>query len=322
MAIFVYYGGDVRMKNIAKIYLKDTIYRFCYIFFATIACGFVFFAPINAAEDKLKVVTTFTIIADMASRVAGEHVEVVSITAPGVEIHNYAATPRDILKAQDADLILWNGLGLERWFKRFFKSLRNVPETVVSTGVTPLLIGEGPYQGRPNPHAWMSLDGAMIYVDNIAAALAEHDFKNAEIYYKNAEIYKMEIRARIVPIIDKIQMIPEKQRWLVTSEGAFSYLAQDFGLKELFIWPINADQLGTPRQLLNVIETVRTYDIPVVFSESTIPPDLALQVVRETNARYGGVLYVDSLSTKDGPVSTYIDLLGVTSEIILQGLSE
>jgi len=274
------------------------------------------------AGDKFKAVTTFTVIADMASRVAGDVAEVASITKPGAEIHNYAPTPRDIVKAQDADLVLWNGLNLELWFEQFFGNLRDVPSAVVSDGVEPMSITQGPYDGKPNPHAWMSVEAAQIYVDNIAEAFATHDPDNAATYMANAETYKAEILAALGPLKAQIEALPEDRRWLVTSEGAFSYLARDLGLRELYLWPINADAQGTPSQVRNVIDTVRANNIPVVFSESTVSAAPAEQITRETDATYGGILYVDSLSAADGPVPTYLDLLRVTVETIAEGLSE
>ena len=274
------------------------------------------------AQEKFKAVTTFTVIADMAQRVAGDVAVVESITKPGAEIHNYQPTPGDLVRAQDADLILWNGLNLELWFEKFFQNLREVPGVVVSDGVEPMGIAEGPYTGKPNPHAWMSTSAAEIYVDNIAAAFAEHDPANAATYLANAEAYKAEIEATLAPLRDIIAAVPEDKRWLVSSEGAFSYLARDLGLRELYIWPINADQQGTPQQVRKVIDAVRANEIPAVFSESTVSPDPAEQIARETNARYAGVLYVDSLTEADGPVPTYLDLLRVTTETIAKGLTE
>ncbi|XSG83570.1 MAG: metal ABC transporter substrate-binding protein [Methyloligella sp. ZOD6] len=274
------------------------------------------------AEEKLKVVTTFTVIADMASNVAGDAAVVESITKPGAEIHNYQPTPGDLLKAQGADLILWNGLDLERWFEKFFQNLRDVPGVVISEGVEPIGIGEGPYSGKPNPHAWMSVSDGVIYVKNIRDALIEADPDNAETYKKNADAYIEKLEAMAKPIRETLAQVPEKKRWLVTSEGAFSYLARDYGLKELYLWPINADAQGTPQQVRAVIDQVREHDIPAVFSESTVSPAPAKQVARETGAHYGGVLYVDSLSEADGPVPSYLDLLRVTSERIAEGLTE
>ncbi len=272
------------------------------------------------ASGKFKVVTTFTIIADMARNVAGDAAEVIAITRPGAEIHDYQPTPGDLARAQGAQLILWNGLNLERWFERFFSRLKNVPGAVVTQGIVPMGIEAGPYLGKPNPHAWMSPDNALVYVDNIRDALVRHDPAHADTYRANAQAYKARIRATLDPIRARLRGIAPERRWLVSSEGAFSYLARDFGLKELYLWPINADQQGTPQQVRRVIDLVREHGIAAVFSESTISPAPAMQVARETGARYGGVLYVDSLSEPDGPVPTYLDLLRVTTETIARGL--
>lgn len=277
--------------------------------------------PAGAAE-KFKVVTTFTIIADMVRNVAGDAAVVESITKPGAEIHNYSPTPGDLRRAQGAQLILWNGLNLELWFEKFFERLQQVPSVVVSDGIEPLGIASGPYSGKPNPHAWMSPDNALIYVDNIRDALVKYDPANADTYRRNAEAYKQRIETTIAPIRARLGQIPSERRWLVTSEGAFSYMARDFGLKELYLWPINADQQGTPNQVRTVIDAVKANAIAAVFSESTVSDKPARQVARETGARYGGVLYVDSLSTSDGPVPTYLDLLRVTADTITQGLTE
>ena len=290
---------------------------------AVIVVSMSLFSAANSfAAQKFKAVTTFTVIADMAQNVAGDAAEVQSITKPGAEIHEYQPTPQDLMRAQGANLILWNGLNLELWFEKFFDNIHDVPGVVVSTGVDPMSINEGPYNGKPNPHAWMSPTSALIYVDNIRDAFVKYDPENAETYKQNAEIYKAKIRATIDPIKAELSGLPEDRRWLVTSEGAFSYLARDFNLKELYLWPINADQQGTPQQVKHVIDAVKKHNIPVVFSESTISDAPAKQVARETGAKYGGVLYVDSLSEADGVVPTYIDLLKVTSSTIAKGLAK
>lgn len=273
----------------------------------------------SAAEKKFKVVTTFTVIQDIAQNVAGDASTVESITKVGAEIHEYDPTPQDITKALSADLVLWNGLNLELWFERFFEDVKNVPSVVVTEGIEPMPIQEGSYRGNPNPHAWMSPTLALIYIENIRAAFVKYDPQNASIYNKNAEDYIAKIKALDAPLRERLAKIPEAQRWLVTSEGAFSYLARDYNLKEAYLWPINAEQQGTPKQVKNLIDLVRANKIPVVFSESTISDKPAKQVSKETGAKYGGVLYVDSLSTKDGPVPTYIDLLKVTVETIAKG---
>ncbi len=273
------------------------------------------------AGDKMKVVTTFTVLADMAANVAGEAAEIVSVTKPGAEIHGYEPTPQDIVRASDADLILWNGMNLELWFEQFLSNLKDVPSATLTDGVNPIPIAAGSYQGKPNPHAWMGLENALIYIDNIVAAFSEQDPDNAAVYVKNAAAYKDQLRATIEPLKEQVAKIPEAERWLVTCEGAFSYLARDFGMKELYLWPMNADQVGTPQQVRAVIDGVRNNNIPVVFCESTVNSAPAKQVARETGAAYGGVLYVDSLSQADGPVPTYLDLLRVTSQTVANGLA-
>ncbi|HDR1058778.1 putative periplasmic iron-binding protein [Pasteurella multocida] len=276
----------------------------------------------SPAFAKFKIVTTFTVIQDIAQNVAGDAAIVESITKPGAEIHDYEPTPKDIVKAQHADLVLWNGLNLERWFEKFFENVKDKPAVVVTEGITPISIYEGPYKDAPNPHAWMSTSNALIYIENIKNALVKYDPKNADIYVKNAANYANKIKQLDQPLREKLAKIPEGQRWLVTSEGAFSYLAKDYGLQEAYLWPINAEEQGTPQQVRHVIETVRKNNIPVVFSESTISDKPAKQVAKETGAKYGGVLYVDSLSTAKGPVPTYIDLLNTTVSTIVKGFEK
>lgn len=280
------------------------------------------FCSAQAAEKKFKVVTTFTVIQDMAQNVAGDAADVESITKVGAEIHEYDPTPQDITKALSADLVLWNGLNLELWFKRFFEDIKDVPSVVVTEGIEPMPIQEGSYKGNPNPHAWMSPTLALTYIENIRAAFVKYDPKHADIYNQNAADYIAKIKALDAPLRERLTKIPDAQRWLVTSEGAFSYLARDYNLKEAYLWPINAEQQGTPKQVKNLIDLVKAKNIPVLFSESTISDKPAKQVSKETGVKYGGVLYVDSLSTKDGPVPTYIDLLKVTVETIAKGFEK
>lgn len=287
---------------------------------AALALG-LFASPLAAAE-KLKVATTFTIIADMAAHVAGDAAEVSSLIPAGAEVHNFQPTPSDIRAAMEADLILWNGLGLEAWFDRFFRNLPDTPAAVVSEGVEPILIADGPYAGKPNPHAWMSASDAAIYVENIRKAMAAADPANAEVYAANAAAYTAEIEALAGPIRAEIATIPEGRRWLATSEGAFSYLTRDLGLGEIYIWPINEANTGTPQQIRRAIDAIREHEVPAVFSESTVDPRSAQQVARETGVAYGGVLYVDSITGPDGPAPSYLDLMRVTTGRIVEALAK
>lgn len=304
--------------------LRQTVQRCCFPGVdkrALVAIAFFLLGllPGHAAPAKKRIVTTFTIIQDMAQNVAGTAAVVESITKPGAEIHGYEPTPQDIVKAQHADLVLWNGLNLERWFERFFGNLRNVPSAVLSEGVEPIGIEEGPYTGKPNPHAWMSPRNAVIYVENIRRALVKLDPANAATYHANARAYAAKFSGIEVMVRAELEKIPADRRWLVTSEGAFPYLARNFGMKELFLWAVNADQQGTPQQVRKVIDGVRQQRIPVVFSESTVSDKPARQVARETGARYGGVLYVDSLTAADGPAPTYLRLMEYNAQTVVKG---
>ncbi|MEV0332327.1 metal ABC transporter substrate-binding protein [Nocardia sp. NPDC050717] len=271
---------------------------------ALTACGGV------AAEDdgKKVVLTTFTVLADMARNVAGEHLRVESITKAGAEIHGYEPTPGDIKKAAKADLILDNGLNLEAWFAQFVADL-DVPHAVVSEGVAPMDISEDAYRGKPNPHAWMSPVNAQIYVDNMIRAFSDLDPEHAEAYRANGTAYKTQLGAVRDDLVAAVNTLPADQRALVTCEGAFSYLARDAGLTEKYIWPVNAEQQATPQQIGATIDFVRQRGVPAVFCESTVSDAPMQRVVEATGSRFGGVLYVDSLSEADGPVPTYLDLI-------------
>ncbi len=273
-------------------------------------------------EGPLRVVTTFTILQDMARNVAGDAATVDSITRPGAEIHDYEPTPQDVVKAQSADLVLWNGMGLERWFERFFQRVKDVPSAVLTDGIEPIAIDEGPYRGRPNPHAWMSPANAVVYVENIRRALSAADPRNAETYAANAARYAARIRALDAPIREQLATIPEAQRWLVSCEGAFSYLTRNYGLRELSLWPINAEEEGTPRQIRRVVDTVRQNRIPALFCESTVSDRAMRQVAREAKSRFAGVLHVDSLTGPEGEAPTYLDLLQANARTILTGFRD
>lgn len=289
------------------------------------AAGVLLGAGLSAQAQPakpIKIVTTFTVIQDIVANVAGDAAEVVSITKPGAEVHGYQPTPGDIVRAQSADLVVWNGLNLERWFEKFLQNLSDVPSLTISEGIEPVGIGDGPYSGKPNPHAWMSPGNALIYVENVRVALGKLDPANAATYDHNAAAYAARIKALDEPLRQRLSAIPDAQRWLVTSEGAFSYLARDYGMKELYLWPINADAQGTPQQIRKVIDLVKEHSVPVVFSESTVSDRPARQVAKETGAAYGGVLYVDSLSEADGPVPSYLKLLEVTVDTIAKGFGQ
>lgn len=279
-------------------------------------------SPVGRDETaRLPVVlTTFTVLADIAANVAGEHLVVESITKPGAEVHGYEPTPGDIKKAAKADLILDNGLNLEAWFAQFVEGL-DVPHVLVSDGVRTLNIAEGAYAGIPNPHAWMSPLNVQIYADNMAAAFAELDPAHAQDYRANAAKYRTQLQEVHDDLVGQLDALPATQRALVTCEGAFSYLTRDAGLTEKYIWAVNAEQQATPQQIVSAIEFVKANDVPAVFCESTVSDAPMQRVVEATNARFGGALFVDSLSEADGPVPTYLELIRHDASMIVAGLT-
>lgn len=272
------------------------------------------------SEGRPVVLTTFTVLADIARNVAGDRLDVRSITKAGAEIHGYEPTPRDIAAASDADLILDNGLGLESWFARFVETA-DAPHAVVSDGVETIDITGDAYAGKPNPHAWMSPLNVQLYVDNIVAAFSELDPAGADAYAANGAAYNDELQRIHDDLVADLATVPVEQRALVTCEGAFSYLARDAGLTEAYIWPVNAEQQATPQQIRQTIEFVQDNDVPAVFCESTVSDRPMQQVVEATDAVFGGTLYVDSLSEQDGPVPTYLDLIRHDAETITAALT-
>lgn len=273
-------------------------------------------------SGKPVVLSTFTIIADMVGEVGGDKIHSISLTKEGAEIHGYQPTPNDLVQASKAELMFQNGMNLEIWTEKLRAGIPNMPIVTVSEGVQVIDISEDAYAGKPNPHAWMSPKQGLIYVENIRKALSETFPENAEYFTKNAADYS----AKIIKIDDTLKTslatLPENNRYLVTCEGAFAYLATDYNLKEVYLWAINSDSQGSPQQVAKVIDTVREKNIPAVFCESTVAPKVQLEVVRATGAKLGGVLYVDSLSPASGPASTYLDLLEYTAKTIIDGLTK
>jgi manganese transport system substrate-binding protein len=278
-------------------------------------------AVIGATNDKIVALSTFTIIADMVFEVGGDKVESISLTKPGAEIHGYQPTPDDLVQASKADIMFENGMNLEVWTTKLRASIPDVPVTKVSEGVQVQYISEDAYAGKPNPHAWMSPEQGLIYVENIRMGLTAQAPQHAEYFAARAEVYSNEIRAVDKQLEEALGALPENNRVLVTCEGAFSYLTTDYGLTEEYLWAINSESQGSPQQVAKIIEVVKEKQIPAVFCESTVEPRIQQEVVSATDARLGGTLFVDSLSDDEGPASTYLKLLQHTADTIITGLT-
>ncbi len=275
----------------------------------------------RSADNRPVVLTTFTILADMAREVAGDRLQVKSITKPGAEIHGYEPSPKDLERASGADLIVENGLGLELWARRFVQSAGDVPTVTLTDGMQPLLIEGDMYAGKPNPHAWMSPLRAQGYVDQLVDAFSDLDPEGAQIYRDNGKRYKQQLENLDAELRDLLAVIPPKQRVLVSCEGAFSYLAQDYGFDEAYLWPVNAESQITPRRMARLIELVKRDQVPAVFCETTVSDKAQREVARASGARFGGSFYVDSLSKRNGPAPTLLDLQRHNVKLLRQGLA-
>lgn len=271
-------------------------------------------------SGKPVVLTTFTVLADIARAVTGPYLEVRSLIEPGAEIHGYEPTPGDLTKTADADLVLSNGMNLEAWLEQFIEHI-DVEKVTVSEGVDPIPIAGGDAERTPNPHAWMSPRNVGIYVDNMVDAFADLDAGHAAEFRANGENYKARLQQVHDELMDDLHALPQQQRALVTCEGAFSYLARDTGLSEHYIWPVNSEQQATPQRVTDLVESVRDNAIPAVFCESTVSDASMQRVAETTGAAFGGVLYVDSLSRADGPVPTYLDLIRHDANTIATALT-
>lgn len=266
--------------------------------------------------------TTFTVLADLAQNVAGDRLNVRSIVKAGSEIHGYQPTPSDIEQASSADLIVENGLGLELWARKFTANAGDIPTLTLSEGMEPLLIDEDAYAGKPNPHAWMSPQRTMIYVDQLEQAFSKLDPAGAEQFKANAVAYKSSLQVLDQELRSALETIPAERRVLVSCEGAFTYLASDYGLEEAYLWPVNAESQVTPRRMARLIQTVRDRKIPAVFCESTVSDRAQKQVAAESGARFGGTFYVDSLSKSDGPAPTLLKLQRHNVALLINGLAD
>ncbi len=276
----------------------------------------------QVSKEKPEVLTTFTVLADLAQNVAGDRLNVRSIVKPGSEIHGYQPTPSDIEQASSADLIVENGLGLELWARKFTANAGDIPTVTLSEGMEPLLIDEDAYAGKPNPHAWMSPQRTMIYVDQLEQAFSKLDPAGTEQFKANAVAYKSSLQVLDQELRSALETIPAERRVLVSCEGAFTYLASDYGLEEAYLWPVNAESQVTPRRMARLIQTVRDRKIPAVFCESTVSDRAQKQVAAESGARFGGTFYVDSLSKADGPAPTLLKLQRHNVALLINGLAD
>ncbi|MEL7085247.1 MAG: zinc ABC transporter substrate-binding protein [Cyanobacteria bacterium J06597_1] len=290
-----------------------------------------FVAPIAAlAEEPIPVVATFSILGDMVERIGDEHVTVTTLVGPGGDAHVYQPTPADAQAVQAADVLIANGLEFEGWIDRLAEAAEfDGALAIAATGVDAISEdghdddhdddhddehAEGDHHddedhGAVDPHAWLSLENAVIYVDNITAALAEADPENAAIFDENRDAYVEEIEALDAEIRAMMSALPEDTRSVVTSHDAFQYFAEEYGLTFLAPQGVSTESEASAQDVARLIEQIRADDIPAVFMENVADPRLVEQIADETGASIGGTLYPEALSEADGPATTYLDLM-------------
>ncbi len=273
----------------------------------------------NKNDNKEVILVSFTVLADIIKNLAKDDFIVRSITKPGVEVHGYKPTPSDLVKASRAFVFVDNGFGFELWAEKFVSNLQ-VKRISVAKDLDPIFISEDFYKGKPNPHAWISPKRGMLYVDILVESLSELRPSKREFFKKNGKIYKDKLSK-----IDKefslfINNINKDRRYLVSCEGAFSYLTNDYGLEEVYLWPVNAESQITPKRMARTISLVKAKNVPTVFCESTVSNESQMVVANTTGAKFGGNLFVDSLSDDSGPASSYLKMLEHNLDLIKKGL--
>ena len=273
----------------------------------------------NKNESKEVILASFTVLADIISNVAKDDFIVRSITKPGVEVHGYQPTPSDLVKASSAFVFVDNGFGFELWAEKFVSNLK-VKRITISDELNPIFISEDFYKGKPNPHAWISPKRGMLYVDIIVESLSELRPSKRELFEKNGKLYKNKLAKIDQEFSLFVNNLDKEKRFLVSCEGAFSYLTNDYGLEEVYLWPVNAESQITPKRMAKTISLVKNKDVQTVFCESTVSNESQMVVVNETGANFGGNLFVDSLSNDNGPASSYLRMLEHNLNLIKRGL--
>ncbi|WP_026831855.1 metal ABC transporter substrate-binding protein [Exiguobacterium undae] len=282
----------------------------------------------SADEGKLQVVTTYSILEDMARVVGGEHVEVHSMVKIGANPHEYDPLPTDVQKMADADVVFYNGLNLEAggsWFNKLRSSTnkdgKDAPVYQLSKGVEPKYLTAAGKEQETDPHAWLDLSNGIQYVENVKDGLIKEDPDNRADYEKNASAYIKELKTLDTKAKERFAAIPEEQRHLITSEGAFKYFSSAYDFKADYIWEINSDNQGTPDQVRRIVDLIKQQDIPVLFVETSVDRRSMETVSRETGVPIGGTLYTDSLGAKGKDGSTYLTMMEANFDTIEQQLT-
>ena len=283
-------------------------------------------AASDSTDRPIRAVATFSILGDMVSRIGGEHVAVTSLVGPGGDAHVYSPTPSAARAVSEAHVLVVNGLHFEGWLDRLIEASDfSGVRVVVTAGIQPIIVedadGDDHDHGATDPHAWQSLGHAVVYVDNIAAALAKADPDNASTFYRNRAAYVAEIEALDADIRSMFADLPAGSRTIVTSHDAFQYFGRDYGLTFIAPQGLSTASEASARDVARLIELIRDQGIRAVFPENVADSRLLKRIADETGATIGGTLYPGALSGPDGPVPTYLDMMRHNARTLAQALS-
>lgn len=271
-----------------------------------------FLLPVNAAsaQEKLKAVATFSILADFVKNVGGDRVDVHALVGPNSDAHVYQPSPGDAKALADAKLIVVNGLGFEGWIARLIKaSGTKAPMIVATSGVTPRKADDGHGHGDADPHAWQSVANAKIYVANIRDALIAADPASKGAYEANATSYLAKLDALDAEVKATIEKIPADRRRIITTHDAFGYFAAAYGVAFIAPQGVSTESEVSAKDVARIITQIRKQKIPAVFLENITDDRLLKRIGAESGARIGGTLYSDALTDEKGPSPSYIDMM-------------
>ena len=282
-----------------------------------VACAMaIAFIALPAKAEKLKVVASFSILGDMVRQVTGDLASVATIVGPNADAHVYTPNVNDARAVAEADIVFVNGLGFETWSKTLIETSGTKAKVYVATkGITPLKV-----DGKSDPHAWNALPNGMVYVRNIARAMAEVDPDNTGIYNANASAYIAKLEDLHTRAVAEFAALPPTRRTVVTAHDAFGYLANAYGLR--FLAPVGIDTEAEPsaRQLAKLIDQLKREEVAALFVENITSPALVRQIARETGLKIGGRLFSDALSVKGGPAKSYFAMFKHNLSVIATSL--
>jgi zinc/manganese transport system substrate-binding protein len=262
-----------------------------------------------AAEQKLRVVASFSVLADLVRNVGGDRIELTTLVGPDGDAHVYSPAPADAKTVASANVVIINGLGFEGWLPRLVESTGKRAAVVEATkGITPRH-GEGAGADKVDPHAWQSVANAKVYVTNIRDALVEADAAGSGTYNANASAYLKQLDALDRELRSGVAVIPPARRQVVSTHDAFGYFAEAYGISFVAPQGVSTDTEPTAKDIAAIILLVRAAHVPAVFLEKLGDVRLISRIAAETGAKVGGTLYSDSLTEPAGEAPTYIQMM-------------